>query len=86
MDQPSLKSLHVDNSLSKVKLSQYSAIQTQALIDSLRPGQAGALKARPNGIILDGHHRLKVLSDRGIDINALPREIIQKEREIEMER
>jgi len=28
--------------------------------------------------VLDGHHRLTVLLERGVDINTLPREIIEK--------
>jgi len=72
--------------LSRAKLSQYHALPTQALIDSLQPGKPGALKAREDGTILDGHHRLKILHDRGIDANKLPREIIRREQEKERER
>ena len=28
---------------------------------------------------LEGHHRLAVLNERGVDINALPREVIPRE-------
>lgn len=79
MNQPPLKSLHSAGSLSQAKLSQYGKLTTQQLIGSLQPGQAGALKARPDGTVIDGHHRLKILYDRGIDIHALPREIFLKE-------
>jgi len=51
------------------------------LIDSLRPGQAGALKARADGTVLEGHHRLLVLRERGVDIDALPREAFPLEPE-----
>ena len=60
-------------------MTQYSKLSTQALIDSLQPGQPGALKVRPDGTVIDGHHRLTILSDRGIDIEALPREILSKD-------
>ena len=79
MNQPPLKSLHPEGSLSYAKMTQYSKLSTQALIDSLQPGQPGALKVRPDGTVIDGHHRLKILYDRGIDIDALPREILPKE-------
>jgi hypothetical protein len=79
MKQPSLQSLHPEGSLSHAKLLQYSKLSTQALIDSLQPGQPGVLKVRPDGTVVDGHHRLKILYDRGIDIDALPREILPKE-------
>jgi ParB-like chromosome segregation protein Spo0J len=67
-----LKLLHLESSLSYGKLS------TQELIDSLKPGQIGSLKVRSDGTVIDGHHRLKILKDRGVDINTLPREIIPK--------
>ena len=79
MKQPPLQSLHPEGSLSHAKLLQYSKLSTQDLIDSLQPGQPGALKVRPDGTVIDGHHRLKILYDRGIDIDALPREILPSE-------
>jgi ParB-like chromosome segregation protein Spo0J len=79
MKQPPLQSLHPEGSLSHAKLLQYSKLSTQELIDSLQPGQPGALKVRPDGMVIDGHHRLKILYDRGIDIDALPREILPTE-------
>ena len=79
MTQPPLQSLHSEGSLSHAKLLQYNKLSTQEIIDSLRPGQPGALKVRPDGTVIDGHHRLKILYDRGIDIDALPREILPKE-------
>ena len=79
MKQPPLQSLHPEGSLSHAKLTQYSNLSTQELIDSLQPGQPGALKVRPDGTVIDGHHRLKLLYDRGIDIDALSREMLPKE-------
>ena len=65
--------------MSYAKLLQYSKLSTQELIDSLQPGQPGALKVRPDGTVIDGHHHLKILYDRGIDIDVLPREILPTE-------
>jgi ParB-like chromosome segregation protein Spo0J len=76
--QPPLKPLHPDRSLSPAKLAQFDKATTQQLIDSLRPGQAGALKVRPDGTMVDGHHRIKILRARGVDVDALPREIVAK--------
>ena len=56
-EPPTLKPLHVDEELSAAKINQYSKLTTQELLDSLRPGQPGSLKARPDGTVLDGHHR-----------------------------
>ena len=74
---PPLKSLHPDSSLSPAKLEALGKTSTQGLTESLKPGQEHSLKARPDGTIIEGHHRIKILRDRGID--ALPREVIVKE-------
>lgn len=79
MSQPPLRSLHPESSLSKPKLAQFSKLTTERLVASLRPGQAGALKVRPDGTMIDGHHRIKILRDRGVDVNVLPREILDRE-------
>ena len=79
MTNPPLKSLHPDSSLSQVKLTQFSKLSTDELVDSLPPGSPGSLKNRPDGTVIEGHHRLAVLRDRGVDIEALPREIIPKD-------
>jgi hypothetical protein len=77
--QPPLKPLHSNNALSPAKLQQYERASTRDLIDSLRPELKGALKVRPDGTIIDGHHRIKILRNRGVDVDALPREVIAKE-------
>jgi hypothetical protein len=76
---PPLKPLHVDTSLSPAKLAQMEQISTDALLHSLLPSQRDCLKARPDGTILDGHHRIHVLRKRGVDVDALPREVVLKE-------
>jgi len=75
VSQPPLKSLHSESSLILAKIAQYGKLSTQELIASLQPGQPGSLKVRPDGTVLDGHHRLKILRDRGVNIDALPREV-----------
>jgi hypothetical protein len=71
---PSLKALHPDTSLSAAKLVQMERLSTEALTLSLAPGQKDCL-TRPDGTILDGHHRIHILRLRGVDVDALPREI-----------
>lgn len=80
MSQIPLKSLHPDSSLILLKLDQYAKLTTEELIDSLQPGQPGALKVRPDGTMIDGHHRIKILRDRGVDVDSLPREIVYRRR------
>ena len=79
MTTPPLRFLHAGNTLSQVKLQQFRGRTTRDLIDSLMPGTPGALKTRIDGTVLEGHHRLAVLSERGVDIHALPREVIPRE-------
>jgi hypothetical protein len=79
MSTPPLRFLHAANTLSDVKLQQLRGKTTGELIDSLKPGNPGALKSRNDGTVLEGHHRLAVLSERGVDIHALPREVIPRE-------
>jgi hypothetical protein len=76
---PPLRTLHSDSSLNAAKLSKLERQQTDALLRSLAPGQRDALKTRPDGTILDGHHRIYILRKRGVNVDALPREIMAKD-------
>jgi hypothetical protein len=73
---PPLKPLHLDSSLNAVKLGQMERLSTEALRVSLVPGLQGCLKTRPDGTILDGHHRIHILRQRGVDVNGLLRDIV----------
>jgi hypothetical protein len=64
-----------------VKLAEFRKMATDRLIESLRPGQPAALTASVDGTVLEGHHRLAVLRERGVDIDRLPRELVPKESE-----
>jgi hypothetical protein len=79
MTQPPLVPLHTEESLIPSKLATYRKLSTAALIESLQPSVKDSLKARPDGTMLDGHHRVKVLRERGVDVDSLPREVIEKE-------
>ena len=76
MDNPPLKPLHLTSSLSQIKLNLYARLTTEELKQSLEPGQSGSLKTRPDGTVVDGHHRIEILRKRGIDVDELPREIV----------
>jgi hypothetical protein len=76
---PPLRPLHSDSTLSPAKLVQYEKASTERLVESLRPDQPGSLKARTDGTMVDGHRRIKILRDRGIDVDVLPREIVDRE-------
>jgi hypothetical protein len=70
-----LRPLHPDSSLSLVKLAQIERISTDEIKKSLLPGQRDCLKCRPDGTMLDGHHRIFILRKRGVNVDLLPREI-----------
>jgi hypothetical protein len=74
-----LKPLHPESSLSSAKLIRFRGWSVQALVDSLKPGQPEALRVRPDGTIVNGHHRNKVLREQGIDVDSLPREVVLKD-------
>lgn len=74
-----LRPLHPDTSLSPAKLSEMERRATDVLRNSLLPGQKDSLKTRPDGTILDGHHRIYILRKRGVNVDALPREVIERE-------
>lgn len=78
MNDPHLQSLHLVSTLSQAKLDQYAKLATDDLIQSLEPGKPGSLKVRPDGTIIDGHHRITVLRERGVDVDYLPREIVPR--------
>lgn len=78
-DQPKLKFLHSTSALNRVKLEFFRRLSTAQLTASLAPGREDSLKARADGTVLDGHHRLSVLVERREDVDRLPREIMEKE-------
>lgn len=79
MEQLPLIPLHADETLISSKLEAYRKLSAVTLVESLMPGMKDSLKARPDGTMLDGHHRIKVLRERNVDVDLLPREVIEKE-------
>jgi len=78
MNQPPLKLLHSEAVLIKLKLEYFRTISTDELIKSLKPETTNALKTRSDGTIMDGNHRIKVLRERGFEVDGLPREIWER--------
>jgi hypothetical protein len=78
MKPPPLQPLHNLALLNRAKLNQYARLTTAELMRSLAPGEPGSLKVRGDGTVLDGHHRVAILRDRGVDVDQLPREILSK--------
>jgi hypothetical protein len=78
---PPLKPLHPDSSLNAGKLAKIARLSTEELLASLVPGRPDCLKTWRDGTILDGHHRIYILRQRGVDVDNLPRDVIVKEQE-----
>ena len=80
MKTPPLRRIHSDRTLetgsSRIALEYWRQQPTAAIVQSLQPGHIEALQVKPNGRIMNGNTRIKVLEERGSDINSLPREVI----------
>ena len=78
--RPALRRIHSDETLetgvSRFSLEHWRQRSTKKIIESLRPGRSEALKVKPDGRILNGNVRVKILEERGFDINSLEREIV----------
>jgi len=76
---PILKALQADESLIPLRLAQLDQLSTEALVQSLAPGQRDCLKTRRDGTIIDGHHHVYIPRRREVNVDALPHEILLKE-------
>ena len=70
--------MHSESSLIELKLEYFRKISSEDLLESLKPENTGALKTKADGTIMDGHHRITILRERGIDVEKLPREIWER--------
>jgi hypothetical protein len=77
---PPLRRIHSDELLetgvSRVALEYWRKQSTEDIVHSLQPGNVESLKVKPDGRIMNGNTRIKVLEERGVDVNGLPREIL----------
>jgi hypothetical protein len=77
---PPLRRIHSDETLeagsNRLTLEYWRKQSTDNIVKSLQPWTPEALKVKPDGRIMNGNTRIKVLEERGIDINSLPREVI----------
>ena len=76
--QPPLIRIHADETfesgLARLSYVYWRKLSTLVIVDSLKPGDIDALKVKSDGRIIDGNTRIRVLEERGYDINSLPRE------------
>jgi hypothetical protein len=73
-----LRRIHSDETLesgeSDLSLRYWSSRETREIVESLRPGIDESLKVKPDGRIINGNVRIKILEERGFDVNGLDRE------------
>ena len=76
--RPRLRRIHAEKTLrsgiSRFSFEYWQQRGTEEIIESLKPGKIEALKVKPDGRILNGNVRIKVLEERGFNINSLERE------------
>jgi hypothetical protein len=77
---PPIQRIHPDETYetdqkAKRSLEYWRQQSTQEIIQSLEPrvGNKDALTVKPDGIVVQGNTRTKVLEERGVDVNSLPR-------------
>jgi hypothetical protein len=77
---PPLLRTHSDETLetgtSHIALEYWRKQPTTAILQSLQPGNIEVLKVKPDGRIMNGNIRIKVLEEHGVDVNNLPREVL----------
>ncbi|HEX4054288.1 MAG TPA: hypothetical protein VHX86_08485 [Tepidisphaeraceae bacterium] len=81
---PPLRRLHSDETLNRsfhrISLEYWRRKPTRTIVESLKPrhrdpGYQEFLKVKPDGTIMQGNTRIKILEERGYNINQLPRTI-----------
>jgi hypothetical protein len=77
--EPRLKRIHPDTTYvrdpaARRSLDYHRRRSTDEIVNSLRPGAVEPLIVKPDGSIVQGNTRIKVLEERGYPVNDLPRE------------
>jgi len=76
--RPPLRRLHEaiyeTDRLAAKSLEHHRRLTTEEIVKSLRPGALQPLIVKPDGTIVQGNTRIKVLEERGYPVDALPRE------------
>lgn len=69
-----LRLIHSEGTLRQSSLEYWRAKSTPEIVESLRPGTDEPLIVREmDGAVMNGNHRIRVLQERGYDVNTLER-------------
>ncbi|HJQ34471.1 MAG TPA: hypothetical protein VJ866_19990 [Pyrinomonadaceae bacterium] len=78
--RPPLRRIHSDETLesgeSGLSLRYWRSRKTEEIVKSLRKGLDESLKVKPDGRVINGNVRIKILEERGFDVNGLDREAV----------
>ena len=76
--EPPLRRLHEAvyeaSVTARSSLEYHRARSTEEIVESLRRGAVSPLMVKPDGTVVQGNTRIKVLQERGYPVNDLPRE------------
>ena len=81
--RPPLRRIHESvyeyDPVARKSLEYHRTRPTEEIIESLRPvpGKSEHLIVKPDGRIVQGNTRIKVLEERGFPVNDLPREVFE---------
>jgi len=75
-----LQRIHLDSTYerdpeARRSLEYWRGKSTDTIVDSLKPGGPESLKTYPDGRLFNGNTRVKILEERGYDVNSLPRDM-----------
>ena len=70
-------STHIQDPTAQRSLDYHRQRSTEEIVESLQPGASEPLSVKPDGRVVQGNTRIKVLEERGYPVNDLPREIFQ---------
>jgi len=77
---PPLVLIHADSmwlsGLPKRALDHWRKKSTAQIVASLAPGEPEALRCKTDGRVMNGNTRVKILAERLLDVNSLPREVV----------
>jgi RHS repeat-associated protein len=65
--------LHSDGTIPKTSLEYWRGKTTEEIVESLKEGMKEPLMVTPEGVVMQGNTRIKVLEERGIDTSKLPK-------------
>ena len=66
----------LESGASRFSLEYWRRRKTEEIVESLRVGKHEALQVKLDGRVFNGNVRVKVLEERGFDVNSLEREMV----------